>query len=126
MTSKARRAAFCHATMFVMFACLGDVATADTKHGEALFQTCAACHQVLLGDGLGPDLRKVLGRKAGSLPGFQYSEAMKTSGVIWDETTLSAFIRDPQAEVPGTLMAFPGYQNPLDAKDVVDYLKTIK
>jgi cytochrome c len=98
---------------------------ADLQRGELLFQTCAACHSVL-GNGVGPDIRHVYGTKAASQPGFQYSQAMKESGLTWDEKTLRAFVTKPQAVVKGTAMAFPGYTNPADVGNVVAYLKSLR
>jgi len=95
---------------------------ADLKRGELLYQTCLACHDVL-GAGIGPDLTGVVGRKAGSLPGFDYSPALRSSGLTWDDATLRAFISNPQALVPGTRMTFPGYASPADVGAVIAYLK---
>lgn len=97
----------------------------DPARGELLFQTCAACHSVL-GDGIGPDLTGIYGSKAAARPGFAYSAAMKESGIVWNETTLRAFIEDPQATVKGTAMLFPGYKAPADVAAVLAYLKTLK
>ena len=99
---------------------------ADVKRGALLYQTCAACHSPLIEDSLGPNLRGVVGRKAGSLAKFSYSEAMRSSGLVWDGATLRAFVRKPQAKVPGTTMAFPGYQEAADADDLVTYLESLK
>ena len=98
---------------------------ADIGRGALLFQTCSACHSVL-GDGIGPDLNGIYGRRAATREGFNYSEAMKLSGIIWDEATLRAFIKKPQSVVKGTAMAFPGYEMPADVDDVIGYLKTLK
>jgi cytochrome c len=98
---------------------------ADVDRGALLFQTCSACHSVL-GDGIGPDINGIYGRKAATREGFKYSEAMKLSGIIWDEATLRAFIKKPQSVVKGTAMAFPGYEMPADVDDVIGYLKTLK
>ena len=98
---------------------------ADVDRGALLFQTCSACHSVL-GDGIGPDLNGIYERKAASRDGFKYSEAMKSSGIIWDEATLRAYIKKPQSVVKGTAMAFPGYEMPADVDDVIAYLKTLK
>ena len=65
-------------------------------------------------------------RCAATREGFNYSEAMKLSGIIWDEATLRAFIKKPQSVVKGTAMAFPGYEMPADVDDVIGYLKTLK
>jgi cytochrome c len=98
---------------------------ADLARGEQLFHTCAACHSVL-GDGIGPDISGIYGRPAAIQPGFNYSEALKQRGLTWTEANLRAFIHNPQAFVPGTLMSFPGYERTDDIDDVVAYLKTLK
>jgi cytochrome c len=99
---------------------------ADPARGKALFETCAACHSAVLGEALGPDLHGVLGRKAGSAAGFQYSAALQGSGTVWDEPALRAFLQNPQKAVPGNRMAFPGYDNPADVDAVIDYLETLR
>ncbi len=98
---------------------------AEPTRGELLFQTCAACHSVL-GDGVGPDLRGIYGKPAATRPGFAYSEALRASGLVWDDATLRAFLHNPQATVKGTKMAFPGYTSDADVEAVLAYLKTFK
>ena len=100
-------------------------ATPAMTRGELLFQTCAACHSVL-GDGIGPDLTGIYGQKAAGRPGFAYSDALKSSGLVWDEPTLRVFIRDPQAAVKSTKMTFPGYSDDADVDAVVAYLEGLK
>ena len=101
------------------------VAAPDLARGELLFQTCAACHTVL-GDGVGPDLRGVYGRKAATSPGFSYSAALKGSAIVWNDANLRAFVMDPQALVKGTAMTFPGYPAQSDVDDVIAYLETYR
>lgn len=93
--------------------------------GEQLFHTCAACHGVL-GDGIGPDITGIYGQPAAMHAGFNYSDALKHRGLTWTEANLRAFIHDPQAFVPGTLMSFPGYERTADIDDVLAYLKSLK
>jgi cytochrome c len=100
-------------------------AGAEPQRGALLFQTCSACHSVL-GDGVGPDLTGIYGHKAASRAGFNYSSALRASGLVWDDATLRAFITNPQAVVKGTTMTFPGYAQPADVDAVVLYLKTLK
>jgi cytochrome c len=95
----------------------------DLARGAQLFQTCSACHNVL-GTGIGPDLAGIYGRKAAMTPGFDYSEALRSSGVTWTEANLRAFITNPQEFIKGTRMTFPGYSNPADVEDVIAFLKT--
>lgn len=112
-------------------AALGLAATpalaADAQHGKQLFQACAACHgKDGKGGSLGPSLAGVVGRKAGSLDNFRYSNAMQRSNVVWTESNLRAYVADPQAKVKGNRMPFSGVRNPKDAGDIVAYLKTLK
>ena len=96
-------------------------AAQDAAKGKQLFQTCAACHSGQPGS-LGPNLKGVVGRRAGSVPGFRYSAAMAKSGLTWTPTTLKAFLQHPQATVPGNRMPFGGFSNPADADAVIKYL----
>ena len=92
------------------------------------FPICLACHTTTT-DGthsMGPNLRGVVGRKAGTAPGFQYSQAMKSSGIRWTPEELNAFLSDVSAKVPGTLMPFNGLPDPQDRQAVIAYLKTLK
>lgn len=103
------------------------VATADAPAKPIAFAACAACHSVSAGqNGIGPSLAGVFGRKAGRLPGFDYSAAMKSSGKTWDEATLDNFLTSPMAAVPGTRMTYMGQSDPVKRKAVIEYLKTLK
>jgi cytochrome c len=98
---------------------------ADAEHGKVVFQTCAACHSEKA-DAIGPSLRGVYGRKAGSLEDFRYSNAMKRANFVWDEDNLRAYLKDPQAKVKGNRMPFAGLTNDTDIDDVIAYLKGYK
>lgn len=98
---------------------------ADANHGKELFTACLACHTER-SDALGPSLKGVLGRKAGSLEDFRYSNAMKRANFVWDEANLREYLRDPQEKVKGNRMPFSGFPNASDADDVVAYLATYK
>jgi cytochrome c len=98
---------------------------ADAAHGKVLFQTCAACHSDKP-DAIGPSLRGVYGRKAGSLDDFRYSNAMAHANFIWDEANLRDYLKDPQAKVKGNRMPFGGLSSPADIDDVIAYLKDYK
>ncbi len=97
----------------------------DAEAGEQVFKKCKVCHQI--GEGahnfVGPELNGVVGRKAGTVPGYNYSEANKNSGITWDEATLKEYLKNPQAKVPGTKMVFPGLPNEKDIDNVIAYLK---
>ncbi|HZB93849.1 MAG TPA: cytochrome c family protein, partial [Stellaceae bacterium] len=93
--------------------------------GEAVFKrNCAICHAVEPGKNkIGPSLAEVFGRKAGTAPGYSYSDANKKSGLTWDEPTLDKYLADPRGVVPGTKMLFIGLKNPDDRQAVIAYLK---
>jgi cytochrome c len=97
----------------------------DADAGALVFAKCRVCHQV--GEtakiGVGPVLNGVVGRKAGSYPGYSYSAANKESGITWDVPTLKEYLKNPRAKVPGTKMIFPGLQNERDINNVIAYLK---
>ena len=103
-------------------------AAGDPANGKTLFARCAICHKVTKdgGNGLGPNLFGVGGRKAGTAAGFAYSTAMKNSGIIWTEEKLEAYIADPKGTVPGNKMAFAGLSGHGQADDVAAYLLTLK
>ena len=96
--------------------------------GAALFKTCASCHQVGANAraGFGPQLNGLFGRRAGSTPDYAYSPAMKQSGIVWDEATLSAFLQDPEKAVPGTRMRFWGIGDERERKALLGYLRSFQ
>jgi len=101
-------------------------AEGDVLKGKSAFAICAMCHSDLPGkNGIGPSLFGVVGRDAGSAPGFKYSEAMKTAGK-WTPERLDAFIAAPKAVVPGTAMPFGGVKDAAKRADIVAYLGTLK
>ena len=100
-------------------------AAADAEHGKALYQACAACHADG-GNGMGPNLKGVFGRKSGTLEDYRYSPAMLRANLVWDEANLKAYIADPQAKIKGNRMPFGGLTEPNDLDDVVAYLKILK
>lgn len=96
----------------------------DVKKGEVIFRQCAACHALEEGKTkIGPSLHGMFGRQAGSVSGFTYSDAMKNSGLTWDEGTLSNYLHSPKALVPGTKMTFPGIKDDGKLQDLIAYLK---
>jgi cytochrome c len=98
----------------------------DAEHGKNIFKACAACHSTDHANRVGPGLEGIIGRKAGTVPSFSYSDAMKKSGIIWDAKTLDAYVESPQKVVPGNRMPYAGLKNPTDRTDLVDYLATLK
>ncbi len=88
------------------------------------FQVCRGCHTDVKGrNGFGASLFGVVGRRAGSLPNFHYSDAMKASGIVWDAATLDRFITSPRDAVPGTRMPFGGIKDPAKRAQIIAYLK---
>lgn len=87
------------------------------------FTQCAACHTVQPGrNAFGPSLAGLSGRRAATLPGYAYSEALKKSGLTWNAATLDRWLKGPQKLVPGTRMPFGGIPDAARRKQVVDYL----
>ena len=98
-------------------------AAGDTELGKKVFRKCAACHTVVPGKKKpGPHLAGIVGRKAGSVDGFRYSKAMQGSGIVWDETALSGFLKAPKKYLKGTKMAFPGIKKDTDLANLLAYL----
>ncbi|MBR0695237.1 c-type cytochrome [Bradyrhizobium lablabi] len=98
----------------------------DAEHGKTIFKACAACHATDQANRVGPGLEGIIGRKAGTAPGFHYSDAMKQSGIVWDAKTVDAYLESPQKVVPGNKMTYAGVKNPTDRTDLVTYLATLK
>ena len=84
--------------------------TGDASHGEALYEACQDCHSLDKND-VGPRHRGVFGRKAASLPDYDYSDALKSANIVWNEETLDKWLTDPQAVAPGAKMFFPPGQS---------------
>jgi cytochrome c len=103
-------------------------AAGDPKAGELLFKRCASCHQVgpYAQGGFGPQLNAIIGRRAASTTDYKYSEAMRKSGLVWDEKTLAAFLRAPHDVVPGTSMRFWGIKDEQQVTDLLSYMRTLK
>jgi cytochrome c len=98
------------------------MAAPDARRGEALYGRCMACH-ALAYDRVGPRHCGLFGRRAGSVQGFEYSEVMKRSSIVWDERTLSTFLAAPQATMPGTTMTYDGVPDPQERADLIAYLQ---
>jgi len=95
-----------------------------TRGAELYAKECAACHSLSASTEDAPLHCGLFGRKAGSVAGFPYSEAMRSSGLVWNENTLDEFLIAPYLSLPGTIMGFPGFALEQDRKDVIAYLKT--
>jgi cytochrome c len=96
---------------------------ADAKRGDKLFDECRTCHSVEAGaNGVGPSLKGVIGRKAGTLDDFRYSPQLKRSDITWNAKTLDAFIADPQQVVPANRMPYSGMPDAKNRADLIEYL----
>jgi len=100
--------------------------TGDVAHGKSVFMICKSCHTAVQGGAnmTGPNLYGVFGRKAGTAPGFNYSDGLKASGITWDAAHLDSWVTNPKAVVPDTKMTFVGLKDPKDRTDLIAYLKT--
>jgi cytochrome c len=98
----------------------------DAGRGERLFnQQCKACHTVEKGgrNGIGPNLFGVFGSKAGAVQGFSFSEAMQKSAIVWDDKTMTEYLKDPKTRVPDGKMVYVGLKQPAQLDDMIAYLK---
>jgi cytochrome c len=103
----------------------------DLANGAAQFRKCRACHDVgpNARNKVGPVLNGLFGRTAGSLEGFNYSDAMRTAGkkkLVWDEESLNGYLESPTTYLPKNKMAFVGIKDEKDRADLIGYLKTLK
>jgi len=97
---------------------------AQQRGAEVFANECSVCHAVTQGTTglMGPNLSGVLGRKSGALPGFNYSQAMRSKDITWQAETISQLITQPQAFVPGTYMPYMGLASADDRQAVVCFL----
>lgn len=103
------------------------LAAGDAEAGKKVFAKCAACHAVEAGKNkVGPSMFGVFGRKAGSDATYKYSDAMKNSGLTWDQATLMTYLEKPQEIVKGSKMTFAGLKDAPDRENVIAYLQTLK
>lgn len=99
-------------------------ADGDAAAGEKVFKKCKTCHSLEAGKNMvGPSMAGIIGRAAGTVDGYKYSDAMAGSGITWNEDTLKQFLADPKGTVAGNKMTFPGLKKEDDLENVVAYLK---
>lgn len=114
------------AALAASIGCVVSANAQNVQNGEQVFKKCRICHQV--GDNaknaVGPVLNGIIGRQAGTIEGFRYSPANKSSGVTWTEENMFKYLENPKAFIPGTIMVFPGLPEEQDRKDVIAYLKS--
>jgi len=112
----------------IVFASTGlAFAAGDVNRGAQLYRQCAACHSVTPSEHLtGPSLAHIWNRRAASAEDFRrYSDALKSSGLVWNEATLDKWLADPEKLVPGTSMTFPGLKDTQQRQDVIAYLRAV-
>ena len=103
----------------------GEVSAQDAAAGEKVFGVCKACHQIgeTAKNSVGPQLNGIIGRKAGTVEGYNYTAANKGSGLTWDEATFREYIKDPKAKIPGTKMIYAGLKDEKRTDDLLAFLK---
>jgi cytochrome c len=104
---------------------IGAASAQDLAAGATSFKKCGPCHDVgpTAKNKVGPVLNGLDGRKSGSIPGYNYSDANKGSGITWNEATFLEYIKDPKAKIPNTKMTFAGIKNEDEAKNLWAYLR---
>jgi cytochrome c2 len=96
----------------------------DSEAGKTSFNKCRICHTLEAGgrSAVGPNLHAMFGRKAGAVANYAYSPAMKNSGLVWDDSSVANYLRDPKGFMPGNKMAFPGIKDQKEMADLLAYL----
>ena len=113
-----------HRTVIIAVAAItiptGTALAQDAQKGQMVFNMCLPCHSVGSGarNKVGPELNGLDGRHSGSVPGFDYSDANKNSGIVWNESTFKKYIQNPQGVIPGTKMIFSGVKNEQQVNDL--------
>ncbi len=102
----------------------GEKSAPDAARGEPIYTRCLACH-ALAYDRVGPRHCGLFGRRAGSVPGFSYSSAMKKSGIVWNDKTLDRFLTKPLKMIPGSAMTYDGVADATERADLIAYLKHV-
>lgn len=113
-------------TIFVVIISFANMSFAQGNpiKGEKIFNKCKACHSALdTKNKIGPSLLGIVGKPAGEVTGYKYSKALLSSGVIWNEESLDAYLEKPKKFLPGGKMAFVGLRKEEDREDVIAYLK---
>lgn len=114
--------AFAAVALTFAAAALPASAAGDARAGEAIYSRCLACH-ALPYDRTGPRHCGLFGRRAGSVAGFEYSDAMRKSKIVWNEKTLDRFLANPFKAVPGTTMGYAGVTDRQERVDLIAYLR---
>src|SRR6204780_1512317 len=115
-------------TAALIAASAGTSSAQDAAKGEISFHKCLPCHSI--GEDaenkIGPELNGLDGRHSGSVDGFEYSDANKNSGIVWNEAKFKEYIQDPRGVVPGTKMIFAGIKNQQEVNDLWAYVSQFK
>lgn len=115
------------AVLLLAPAWMAQATTAQAATAPGPFNQCKACHRTEAGkNAVGPSLFGVVGRTAGTEPGFKYSPAMAKAGWVWTPEKLAEYIANPRQVVPGNKMAFAGVKHPEQVQEIVAYLETLK
>ncbi len=112
-------------TVALLAATSGTVLAQDAQKGANVFKRCLPCHSIGPGatNKVGPELNGLDGRHSGSVAGFNYSDANKNSGIVWNEAAFKDYIKDPRAKIAGTKMMFAGVKNEGEINDLWAYVK---
>ena len=112
----------------IQVAAVGTEPVGTLMEPPSSFALCGACHTTSSGGahGMGPNLRGILGRKAGTLPGFAYSKALQNSGIVWTKEELDKFLESPRKSVPNTSMMYNGEADSAKREEVIKYLSSLK
>jgi cytochrome c len=111
-------------SLIIVCAAAPALAAGDAAAGKKVFNKCKTCHEAdQAKNKVGPNLVGLFGRKAGSVVDFKYSDAMKNSNVVWTETTVAEYAKQPKEFIPGNKMVFPGLKSDQEVADLIAYLK---
>ena len=114
-------------SLTLALSCFGAGVSADEDGARLFRNTCGICHMLEPGKNrIGPSLAGIIGRKAGTVAGFDYSEANKNSNVVWDEAQLDQYLSNPQQFMSGTKMIYPGMKDAEQRKALIAYLRDPK
>jgi cytochrome c len=115
---------FCALTLVISLIAASGALAQDAAAGKTSFNKCLACHAI--GEGaknkVGPELNGLDGRRSGTAEGYSYSDANKNSGITWNKQVFLEYIKEPNAKIPGTKMAFAGIKNEKEANDLWAYI----